>query len=74
MDVLEIVFDRENTIKVIDTKKGRRFYRCRKSGYGFAPISKKKFESLDQSDHEIYQDLPGIGWVLINDPTKKWKK
>ncbi len=51
-------------IKVIDTKKGRRY--MQNFNGRFLPLSKKNLAKQDLTEFSVYQELPGLGWIKIN--------
>lgn len=55
-------------VKMIDTKRGVRYYQ--NSGDRFFPLPKAKFLKLDLSITPVYQELPGMGWMQINEAYK----
>jgi len=58
-ETVNFLFPTDNTIKVVDGKKGRRFYKGSTRAGRFFPLSKKDFKNLEHSKCGIYQEMAG---------------
>ena len=56
----------QKAVKLINTKKGVRYMHHSRGGR-FLPLAKKKFEELDLKVIPVFQELPGLGWMQINE-------
>ncbi len=64
--MLDMIYPRNKTIKMINTKTGVRYYKGHTTAGRFFPLSKKALEKLDLSEYEVFQEISKECYVKIN--------